>query len=82
MVSFSQHFLIASIFVKNMKSSKLILIGILFSVFSVAKAQVLDSTLNSINKLYALWEKGYAQSKEQLKLSRFNSSIGSVQDSD
>lgn len=39
--------------------------------FSIAKAQVLDSTLNSINKLYALWEKGYAQSKEQLTWSDF-----------
>lgn len=41
------------------------------SGFSIAKAQVLDSTLNSINKLYALWEKGYAQSKEQLTWSDF-----------
>lgn len=38
---------------------------------SVAQAQILDSTLNSINKLYALWEKGYAQSKEQLTWSDF-----------
>jgi len=54
-----------------MSQSKLILIGILISGFSVAKAQVLDSTLNSINKLYALWEKGYAQSKEQMSWSDF-----------
>jgi hypothetical protein len=39
--------------------------------FSTVNAQVLDSTLNSINKLYALWEKGYAQSKEQLTWSDF-----------
>jgi hypothetical protein len=54
-----------------MKHTKHILIGILIFGFSVAKAQVLDSTLNSINKLYALWEKGYAQSKEQLTWSDF-----------
>jgi hypothetical protein len=54
-----------------MKQSKLILIGILFSGISVAHAQVLDSTLNSINKLYALWEKGYALSKEQAIWSDF-----------
>ena len=54
-----------------MKHTKHILIGILIIGFSQAKAQVLDSTLNSINKLYALWEKGYAQSKEQLTWSDF-----------
>lgn len=54
-----------------MKHRKHILIGILFMGISVANAQVLDSTLNSINKLYALWEKGYAQSKEQLSWSDF-----------
>jgi hypothetical protein len=54
-----------------MNRSKHILIGILILGFSAANAQVLDSTLNSINKLYALWEKGYAQSKEQLAWSDF-----------
>ena len=54
-----------------MKPSKSIFIGILFLGFSAGQAQVLDSTLNSINKLYALWEKGYAQSKEQLSWSDF-----------
>jgi len=48
-----------------MNCSKHILIGILLLGFSAANAQVLDSTLHSINRLYALWEKGYAQSKEQ-----------------
>lgn len=54
-----------------MKCRKHILLGILIAGFSVANAQVLDSTLNSINKLYAIWEKGYAQSKEQLTWSDF-----------
>ena len=54
-----------------MKRKKYILFGILVLVVSLANAQVLDSTLNSINKLYALWEKGYAQSKEQLAWSDF-----------
>ena len=54
-----------------MKYPKHILIGILILGFSAAQAQVLDSTLNSINRLYALWEKGYAQSKEQLAWSDF-----------
>ena len=54
-----------------MKCPKHILIGILILGFSAAQAQVLDSTLNSINRLYALWEKGYAQSKEQLAWSDF-----------
>ena len=54
-----------------MKYPKHILIGILIVGFSAANAQVLDSTLNSINKLYALWEKGYAQSKEQMSWSDF-----------
>lgn len=54
-----------------MKHFKYIIIGFLFLEFSAAKAQVLDSTLNSINRLYALWEKGYAQSKEQLSWSDF-----------
>lgn len=54
-----------------MKRAKNILIGILILGSSAANAQVLDSTLNSINKLYALWEKGYAQSKEQLTWSDF-----------
>jgi len=54
-----------------MKCPKHILIGILILGFSAGQAQVLDSTLNSINRLYALWEKGYAQSKEQLAWSDF-----------
>ncbi|MEN9943579.1 MAG: hypothetical protein RLZZ91_1580 [Bacteroidota bacterium] len=54
-----------------MRSVKQIVIGILLMGFSTVNAQVLDSTLNSINKLYALWEKGYAQSKEQLTWSDF-----------
>ena len=54
-----------------MKQVKHILLVIFLLGFSIAKAQVLDSTLNSINKLYALWEKGYAQSKEQLTWSDF-----------
>ena len=54
-----------------MKRKKYILFGILVLGVSLANAQVLDSTLNSINKLYALWEKGYAQSKEQLAWSDF-----------
>lgn len=54
-----------------MKHTKHILIGFLLVGFSAANAQVLDSTLNSINRLYALWEKGYAQSKEQLAWSDF-----------
>lgn len=54
-----------------MNRTKHILIGILVIGFSAVNAQVLDSTLNSINKLYALWEKGYAQSKEQLAWSDF-----------
>jgi hypothetical protein len=54
-----------------MKGSKYILLGILILGLSPANAQVLDSTLNSINKLYALWEKGYAQSKDQLEWSDF-----------
>ena len=54
-----------------MRSVKQIVIGILLMGFSAVNAQVLDSTLNSINKLYALWEKGYAQSKEQLTWSDF-----------
>ncbi|MDP4731264.1 MAG: hypothetical protein NWS17_04460 [Flavobacteriales bacterium] len=54
-----------------MKRAKYILILAFVSGFSIVKAQVLDSTLNSINKLYALWEKGYAQSKEQLTWSDF-----------
>ena len=54
-----------------MNYAKHILIGILFFGFSVSQAQVLDSTLNSINKLYALWEKGYALSKEQAIWSDF-----------
>lgn len=60
-----------------MKHTKHILIGILLIGFSTAKAQVLDSTLNSINKLYALWEKGYAQSKEQLTWSDFKTAESS-----
>jgi len=60
-----------------MKHTKHILIGILLIGFSAAKAQVLDSTLNSINKLYALWEKGYAQSKEQLTWSDFKTAESS-----
>jgi hypothetical protein len=60
-----------------MKHTKHILIGILLIGFSEAKAQVLDSTLNSINKLYALWEKGYAQSKEQLTWSDFKTAESS-----
>jgi hypothetical protein len=55
----------------GMKRKKYILFGILVLGVSLANAQVLDSTLNSINKLYALWEKGYAQSKEQLAWSDF-----------
>lgn len=55
----------------RMKYTKYILIGILFLGFSAANAQVLDSTLHSINRLYALWEKGYAQSKEQAIWSDF-----------
>ncbi len=54
-----------------MRYVKQIVIGILLMGFSAVNAQVLDSTLNSINKLYALWEKGYAQSKEQLTWSDF-----------
>ncbi len=54
-----------------MRHVKHILLVIFLLGFSIAKAQVLDSTLNSINKLYALWEKGYAQSKEQLTWSDF-----------
>ena len=54
-----------------MKRKKYILFGILVLGVSLANAQVLDSTLNSINKLYALWEKGYAQSKEQAIWSEF-----------
>ena len=60
-----------------MKHTKHILIGILLIGFSTAKAQVLDSTLNSINKLYALWEKGYAESKEQLTWSDFKTAESS-----
>lgn len=60
-----------------MNSKKHILIGILVLGFSVANAQVLDSTLNSINKLYAIWEKGYAQSKEQLTWSDFKTAEAS-----
>lgn len=56
---------------RRMVHTKHILIGILIFGFSCANAQVLDSTLNSINKLYALWEKGYAQSKEQMTWSDF-----------
>lgn len=56
---------------EGMKRAKYILILAFVSGFSIVKAQVLDSTLNSINKLYALWEKGYAQSKEQLTWSDF-----------
>jgi len=59
-----------------MKHIKHILIGFLLAGFSAANAQVLDSTLNSINKLYALWEKGYAQSKEQLAWSDFKTAEG------
>jgi hypothetical protein len=76
-----------------MNYSKHILIGILLLGFSSANAQVLDSTLHSINRLYALWEKGYAQSKEQAIwsdfkvaeaswLSRFNWSIDLARDND
>lgn len=54
-----------------MKCAKHILTGFLILGFYAVNAQVLDSTLNSINKLYALWEKGYAQSKEQLTWSDF-----------
>ena len=54
-----------------MKCKKYILFGILVLGVSLANAQVLDSTLNSINKFYALWEKGYAQSKEQAIWSDF-----------
>lgn len=54
-----------------MKLKKYILFGILVLGVSLANAQVLDSTLNSNNKLYALWEKGYAQSKEQAIWSDF-----------
>ena len=60
-----------------MKHAKHILFGILLIGFPTAKAQVLDSTLNSINKLYALWEKGYAQSKEQLTWSDFKTAESS-----
>lgn len=59
-----------------MKHIKHLLIGFLLVGFSAANAQVLDSTLNSINKLYALWEKGYAQSKEQLAWSDFKTAEG------
>lgn len=59
-----------------MKHTKHILIGILLIGCSAAKAQVLDSTLNSINRLYALWEKGYAKSKEQLTWSDFKTAEG------
>ena len=62
---------------REMKHTKHILIGILLIGFSTAKAQVLDSTLNSINKLYALWEKGYAESKEQLTWSDFKTAESS-----
>ncbi len=54
-----------------MKCIRQILIGLLLLGFYSASAQVLDSTLNSINKLYVLWEKGYADSKEQLIWSDF-----------
>jgi hypothetical protein len=54
-----------------MKGQIYIIFIILFCGFQTVNAQVLDSTLNSINKLYALWEKGYAQSKEQAIWSDF-----------
>jgi len=60
-----------------MKRNKYILFGILVLGFSWANAQELDSTLNSINKLYALWEKGYAQSKEQWMWSDFKTAESS-----
>lgn len=54
-----------------MKCAKHTLTGFFILGFYAVNAQILDSTLNSINKLYALWEKGYAQSKEQLTWSDF-----------
>jgi hypothetical protein len=60
-----------------MKRPANILFVILLVGFSSVNAQVLDSTLNSINKLYALWEKGCAQSKEQAIWSDFKTAEAS-----